>query len=241
MKVAATAAFAIAVQLAVMGAGMASGSEARAEGFISGGVPITVEWFDPPAGGVGPGLLLLHGADGLSRADVYHGAARFVAGAGYRVFFVHYLDRTGERRASFGTVQRNFPAWAETVQEAVTYVSTQPGVDPRRVGVIGFSLGGALGLTAAARDGRIKAFVNFFGFVPAGLASAGRLPPTLTLHGAADPIVPVQNAYTLDALLQARGVEHETVIYLGQGHGLFGEAQVDSARRAVAFLDRHLR
>ena len=232
-------AFALAVQLATAGAARAGGT--GAQGFSSGGVPITVERFDPPSGGTGPGVLLLHGADGLSRAEVYRGAARLVAGAGYRVFFVHYLDRTGERRASFGTIQQNYPAWAETVRGAVTYVSGQPGVDPRRVGVIGLSLGGALGMTTAAGDARVKALVNFFGFVPAGLAGAGRLPPTLTLHGAADAIVPVQNAYTLDALLKARGVEHETVVYPGQGHGLFGEAQLDSARRAVAFLDRHLR
>ena len=60
--------------------------------------------------------------------------------------------------------------------------------------------------------------------------------PTVICHGTDDPIVPVSNAYTLDELLTAQGVEHELIIFKNSGHGL--EADPDSTVRANdAFLE----
>ncbi len=81
--------------------------------------------------------------------------------------------------------------------------------------------------------------MSYFGFVPQGLGS-GRLAPTLVLHGAADRIVPVSNAYALQNLLQARGVSHEVQIYPGQGHGFTGAAEADASQRITAFFRRYL-
>src|SRR3954470_9415820 len=89
-------------------------------------------------------------------------------------------------------------------------------------------------------DERVRALVIDFGFVPTRFNPAGRLPPTLVLHGAADRVVPVSNAQALRTVLERRGIPHEVQIYLGQGHGLTGEAQADAARRMRAFLDRSL-
>ena len=209
--------------------------------YASGGAAITVERFEGAGPGPRPAVILLHGAEGLTRGDVYRFGARAVAQAGYHAFMPHYLDRTGERRASFATMRNHFPKWVATLHDAVGFVGVQPGVDPERIGVIGFSLGGAVGLAGAAEDPRIKAFVNYFGFVPPGLAErTRRLPPTLILHGADDPIVSVSNAGALETLLVRLKVPHEVRIYPGQGHGLAGEPAWDAASRAVGFLSRHL-
>jgi dienelactone hydrolase len=210
-------------------------------GFTNGGREIEVEWFPAAMGGRGPAVLLLHGADGLTFADGYRFAARVLAGAGYHVAFVHYLDRTGEQRVSYSTLRQNFPLWAGTIRDAMTWLAKQPSADPDRLGVVGISLGAALALEAGAADPRIKAIVDYFGPLPEGMAARNpRLPPTLILHGSADPIVPVANAHKIEKLLQQSGTPYEIKIYPGQGHAFFGPAQLDSANRAAEFLGRYL-
>src|SRR5262249_6492855 len=46
-------------------------------------------------------------------------------------------------------VAADFDAWTATVRDAVAYVRTLPNVDPGRVALVGFSLGGFLALTVA--------------------------------------------------------------------------------------------
>lgn len=189
----------------------------------------------------GAAVIMLHGADGLHGGTRYRSAARRLAAAGFQVFLVHYLDRTGERRASFATVFQNFPNWMATIHEALAFVAARPDVDADRIGVVGISLGAALGLAAASRQPGIAAFVSYFGPYPEGaLERRSKLPPTLILHGGADPIVPVANAQAIEALLRDQGSDVETKIYPGQGHGFHGAAERDATERALAFLHRHL-
>ena len=209
--------------------------------FRSGGKAIAVETFQAAGSSPRPAVLMLHGADGLSYNTQYRAGARNVAAAGYQVHLVHYLDRTGETRASFGTLFQNFMPWMGTVQDALAFASDHPGADPHRIGIIGISLGAALGLAVASTDGRVKALVNYFGPLPQGaIATTSRLPPTLVLHGAADPIVPVANAYAVESLLRQQNVPHEVKVYPGQGHGFRGAAENDASARSLAFLQRHL-
>ncbi len=209
--------------------------------FRSGGKAIAVETFQPAGPSPRPTLLMLHGADGLSYNTQYREGARGVAAAGYQVHLVHYLDRTGERRASFSTLFQNFTPWMDTVQDALDFAAGHPGADADRLGIIGISLGAALGLAVSSLDRRIKALVDYFGPLPQGaIATTSRLPPTLVLHGASDPIVPVANAYTVEALLRQQNVPHEVKVYPGQGHGFRGAAEEDATQRVLAFLKRHL-
>ena len=219
--------------------------ETRTESFTSGGVPIGVEWFEAAGAASAerrPAVLMLHGADGRNFVERYRVGARGLAQAGYHVVLLHYFDRTGDRWASLTTIFRNFLTWMGTLDDAVSWVGRRPRVDPQRIGLLGVSLGASLSIAAAAQDPRIKALVVYFGPMPDGAAEGiMRMPPTLILHGATDPIVPVSNAYALEELLKKRGVPHEIAVYPGQGHGFRGEAQADAARRVTAFLDRYLR
>ena len=211
---------------------------------MSGGSPISVEWFAASSARAepAPGLLLLHGADGLTFADGYRTAAHMLAGSGYHVGFAHYLDRTGDHRVSYSTLRQGFPLWAEAVRDGLSWLGERAEVDAARLGIVGISLGAALGMEVASRDNRVRALVDYLGPVPEGLAARRpRLPPTLILHGAQDPIVPVRHAYDLETLLKDTRTPHEIQVYQGQGHGFFGMAQFDSASRVSTFLDRHLK
>src|ERR1700712_5500137 len=122
------------------------------QSFTSGGHRIGVEWFAAPSGSAAwwstgtnsPAVLFLHGADGLSYAEGYHLAARAISASGYHVAFRHFLDRTGDRRVAYSRLRQDFPLWATTVQDAVSWLASQPGVDPDRLGIVGVSLGAAL-------------------------------------------------------------------------------------------------
>jgi len=209
--------------------------------FTSGGRTIAVETFQAPGSAPRPAVLMLHGADGLGYGTQYRDGARRVAAAGYQVHLVHYLDRTGEKRAAFATLFQNFMPWMETVRDALTFASGDPDADAGRIGIIGISLGAALGFAVSSTDRRVKTLVTYFGPLPQGaIAATSHLPPTLVLHGSADPIVPVANAYAMEALLRRQNVPHEVKVYPGQGHGFHGHADKDATQRALAFLSRHL-
>lgn len=70
----------------------------------------------------------------------------------------------------------------------------------------------------------------------------GRMAPTFTLHGTADPLVPVRQASRLDEVLKKFNVEHDMRIIEGMGHNV--NLQNEDVRKAVEdgikFLQRHL-
>ncbi len=213
------------------------GSETTAS-LTSQGASIAVDWFG--ASTPGPAVLMLHGADGLRFVDRYRAGARVLASGGVSVALVHYLDASGETRVGFSSLGRNFGRWVATVRDSLDWLAKRPGVDPARLGLVGISLGATLSLTVASDDERVRAIVDYFGPLPGTLANATHLPPTLILHGADDPIVGVDHARNLSALLKERGVRYERVIYPGQGHGFHGAASEDADRRALTFLAKHL-
>lgn len=213
--------------------------------FKSGGRTITVEWFPPvgvPDGEKAPAILLLHGAEGLALAVGYRAAARATAATGVGVGFVHYFERTGEKTASLDRMKSSFPPWSQTIRDALTWLGERPGIDRERLGIVGISLGAGLALhVAAAGETRIKAIVDFFGPISTGvLPKKPKLPPVLILHGLNDQIVPIVHARTLEAVLKNAGTPYEIKLYPAQGHGFFGTAQQDAARRSAAFLAKHL-
>jgi dienelactone hydrolase len=233
---------AAALALSLLG-GQGAAAESRTETFVSGGKPVTAEWFAASGskGAAAPAVLILHGADGMTVPERYRFGARALAAAGYHVVLVRYFERTGGKgRADWARLREDAPLWIKTVRDAVGHVARQPGVDSGRIAVVGFSLGASLALAAAGEDTRIKAVVDVFGPVPSGAEKAAHTPRVLILHGARDRVVPVEHAHRLEALLKSRGVPHEVTIYPDQGHGFFGSAQIDAASRILNFLNRHL-
>lgn len=238
--------FAIASLMSSTFAAMAAATSGETHpSFDSGGKTITVEWFPPAgiaAGKKAPAILMLHGAEGLTLAPGYRVAARATAATGIGVAFVHYFDRTGDTIVSLDRIKKSFPPWSRTIRDALTWLGEQKEVDKDRLGIVGVSLGAALALHVAANgEGRIKAIVDFFGPISAGiLPKKPKLPPVLILHGLADPIVPIVHARTLEALLKQAGTPYEIKLYPSQGHGFVGMAQTDAALRSGAFLAKHL-
>jgi dipeptidyl aminopeptidase/acylaminoacyl peptidase len=124
---------------------------------------------------------------------------------------------------------------------AIDYVFARDDIDPDRVGLYGMSLGGTIGLAAAAEDERIASicslatFSTWEGvagdFVPVlgpwlisdgrnAMESAAMLGdrPLLLIHGTADRIVSYRHAPLIRDSAEAAGVEVELLTIDGAGH-----------------------
>ncbi|HWV48709.1 MAG TPA: prolyl oligopeptidase family serine peptidase, partial [Microbacterium sp.] len=63
--------------------------------------------------------------------------------------------------------------------------------------------------------------------------------PVLLLQGADDPVVPPSQSEAIRDALAARGIDHEYVVYSGEGHGFrSAETIVDALERELNFLGR---
>jgi carboxymethylenebutenolidase len=232
-----------------VGLAMISGQAARVAvvestgSFVSQGKTIGVEKFEPKEGGKHPAILILHGAGGMEiGGPEFREFARELARRGYVAQIVHYFDRTGTRRADGPAIGRSFSSWMLTIGDALTEVSKQSNVDPGRIGLLGFSLGSYLSLSVASQDRRVSAVVEYFGGLPDPFTwNLKRFPPTLILHGDADPVVPVAEARKLERLFREKNLPFEIRVYAGQGHRFTGEDDKDAYLRSLAFFDKHVR
>lgn len=208
--------------------------------FDSGGKAVRLDGYFPDSTSKLPAVLALYGSGG--GVEGMNRPAEMLAEQGFAVFVLHYFDRTDTTQATDkATIFRHFPAWGKTVWDAVGRIADHPSVDPERIGLLGFSLGAYLALSVASVDSRVKVVVEFFGGFPKEMKFfMRRMCPTLILHGEADPIIPVAEAYDLEALLQKKNVAYEMKIYPGVGHSFDNETWRDAGMRSLRFLRKYL-
>lgn len=125
-----------------------------------------------------------------------------------------------------------------------------PGPEPLRVAAI-VNWYGITDVADLLDGANMRAYaVEWFGSLPDRVEIARRVspltyvrrdvPPVLTIHGDADPVVPYAHAAQLHAALQKAGASSELVTIPKGGHGNFPRAEQLRAVEAVrAFLARH--
>lgn len=210
--------------------------------YVSGGKNIGIVLYSPSRPGRYPAIVILHGSNGPV-SDFVGGYAQQLADQGFVIALIHYFDRTNTTPyPSFSLMEKNFPAWTQTIRDGISYLNQNPRVEKDSIGLLGVSLGGFLSTAVSSADPRVKAVVNVSGGIPpAVIKDAKKMAPTLILHGDADRTVPVEQAYDLESVLKRTGTPYEIEIYPGEGHMFHGDAQFDAMTRALGFLDSHLR
>jgi dienelactone hydrolase len=210
--------------------------------FVSGGKTIAIDCFIPTIDQGPtrfPAIIALHGSGGGH--DTLAETARPLAEQGFCVYVPHYFDRTGTVEAEMPKMFLNFPLWMKTLWDVVSLAAQQPAVDGGKIGVLGFSLGAYLALSLASIDARVQAVAEYFGGLPREIRPfMRRLPPTLILHGDADTVVPVAEAYSLQKALEDRKVPYDIEIYPGEGHNFTAEARAKADARMQAFFGKYL-
>lgn len=203
----------------------------------------------PETKGLYPSVLILHGSDGWNPA--YLSLAKALSDSGFVALTIDLYAETGPPNLEDITLI-DWPQRMETVRNAVTILRSHPSSKDQPVGIIGFSRGAHLAISVANQIPGISAVIDFFGAGGYGdslKSQSMNFPPLLILHGDADTIVPVSNAYALQEAVLANGGEVEMYIYPHAGHafnapwfpGYSETAAKDSYIKSILFLNKWLK
>jgi dienelactone hydrolase len=213
--------------------------------FASGGRPVPAELCR--RNGERAVVLVLHGCGGFGTLD--HKLAAQLPDHGYATLYVDFYAQTpSPTKSGFcgGAGDRGgpdpFPVWVREVRDAAASLRRTPWVDPRRVGVVAWSLGGGVALGATVSRGRPFDATVLFSSFSHGLAAATArgFPPTLVLSGGSHDAVPVSEAVALHDALVAAHVPTQLHVYPNGTHQWPNAQFRTGLAWTVAFLKKHL-
>jgi pimeloyl-ACP methyl ester carboxylesterase len=128
-----------------------------------------------PEGAKLPTVIWLHGNSyPLGYMWVYHNDLHPVLAlvrAGYAVL-AYDQSGFGSRQSEAGPFYERYPHWSqmgrlvEDARAAIDALEKDPLVDPKRISLFGFSMGGTVALYTAALDSRVQSVVSVCGFTP---------------------------------------------------------------------------
>jgi dienelactone hydrolase len=224
------------------------------EEFPSGGAgtKIAIEMRLPNGSGTHPAVLVLHGTYGLELpfGPAIESFADALVAKRIGAAIPRYFDTTGTTPGPGvgpSDILTNLPAWRRACADALAFLAAHSRIDPGRLGLLGFSLGGHLSLDlgmAPPPSIKPKCVVDFFGPTLGMDGTWPALPPVLIHHGDKDTDVPLAHSDNLVQHLKRAGKiegrDYTLIKYPGQGHGFAGSALSDSRDATVKFFERYL-
>jgi dienelactone hydrolase len=220
--------------------------------YTSGGRPVPAELCRPAhAEGATPAVLVLHGCGGFGSLDgsLVHALPR----AGIATLYVDYFAQTppaGHRGycGAGGDAPNVFTTWHREVIDGAAALRRTRGIDPHRVGVVGWSLGGGVALDAAASPAEpghaprpFDAMVIYSSYAEGPvLTQARRLPPTMLLSAGTTDAVPMSGAIALHRALEEAHVPTRLHIWPHGKHSWPGPQGAQGLRWTTRFLHRYL-
>jgi carboxymethylenebutenolidase len=207
-----------------------------------------------PASGNGPGIIVIQEWWGL--IDQIKGTADMFARQGFNAlapdFYHGKSARIGEPDAAVKLMMElDIQQAAKDARGAAQYLASHPRTGSKRVGVIGFCMGGMLALmTGTVAPDLIGAVVDCYGVPPRAKPDYAKLKGigVLGMFGGKDEGV-MTALPTLEADLKAAGVSFEKVVYPEADHAFLNEQRTDVYRandakdawpKITSFLERHL-
>lgn len=207
--------------------------------FESRGRPVQAHLYSPGGEPNGSGVVLLHGARGLSAdAEAFDPHAIQLASRGWHVLVPNYYDaEPGRARRT----ARDMRLWRGAAVDGASFLGGRPGMDPERVALWGYSLGGFLAGEAAMESNGVAAAVSVAGGLDVGEAGrGGRAVPLLLIHARRDPVISPLSTRRWGDGLRTRGALVEVQALDWDGHGFNRPTWCAIFGRTRAFLDRAL-
>lgn len=132
---------------------------------------------------------------------------------------------------------------------AAHYLRSLPEVSPKKVGVVGWCMGGGLAFAVAHATNDFSAAVGFYGRPPGDEETARINCPVMGLFGEKDGGIPPQVAEAFRASLAKHSKTHAVHVYPGAPHAFFNDsrphiykadAAQDAWRRTLDWFAQHL-
>ncbi len=180
--------------------------------------------YDDSVSGKQPGVLMIHDRSGFSEGTLSDAA--MIAKLGYVVFAEDMFGKgvvpktVPEMMDTIAIYDTNRPLMRERALAGFEVLKSQPMVDPARLAAVGYCFGGTTGVELVETGAPLVGFISVHGafknFTPEGAKNIkGRV---LILHGAEDPVAPLEEVNTLVSQLRAAKVNFEVNIYSGAAH-----------------------
>jgi dienelactone hydrolase len=165
---------------------------------------LVASYFEPADGARHPAIIVLNGSDGGLQRDT----AALLARHGFCTLAVAYFGI-----GSLPRVLSDIPI--ESVERAVNFLRTMPGVDASKIGVVGFSKGAELALVSASHFSSIRAVVAYApsSAVFEGLGSSAKATSSWTFGGRELPFANGEVPAAVQQQLDAATAAHQPVSY----------------------------
>jgi dienelactone hydrolase len=193
--------------------------------------------YDDAVAGKRPGVLLAHSRSGMSETTLKD--AVMIAKLGYVVFAEDIFGKdvlpktVPEMQEQTAIYNKDRPLMRARATAGFDALKANPMVDPAKIAVIGYCFGGTVAVefaeTGAPIVGMVSVHGSFRNFTPEAAKNIkGRV---LILHGAEDPVAPLEEVNTLISHLRAAKVDWQLEVYSGSQHA-FTNPQNASEERA---------
>lgn len=176
----------------------------------------------PDGSGPHPGVVVIHEVYGLN--DQIKEICRRFADAGYAALAVDlFTDRNRTvcmTRYMAGMLLGSVNRYGVSdLKTALTFLAKNRDIDAKRLGAIGFCMGGSFAIAWACTDSRLKAIAPFYAVNPRPLDVVSRLCPVVGSYPEKD--FTANAGRKLDQVLDAYDITHDIKIYPGGEHSFF--------------------
>jgi len=177
--------------------------------------------YTPPGKGPFPAIVVIQEWWGLN--DWVKEQASKLADQGYLALAVDlYRGKVATTPEEAHELSRGLPhdRADRDLLAAADYLRSQKNVDPKRVGSIGWCMGGGYSLDLALNDPKLKATVINYGHLATDETSLRKIDAAiLGIFGGQDKGIPVADVNNFESRLKALGKTADTHVFPDAGHG----------------------
>ncbi|MGA7613867.1 MAG: dienelactone hydrolase family protein [Thermoanaerobaculia bacterium] len=201
----------------------------------------------PEGAGIHPAIIVIHEWWGLT--DWIRDDADRFARNGYVALAVDlYRGKSTSDPAEAHELMRGLPEDRANADltAAFEYLAKRPDVDPKRIGVIGWCMGGGYALSFAVSEPKLAAVVVNYGRLITDPSTIEKLKmPLMGNFGAKDRGITPADVEQFHRTLEKELIPHDIRIYDGAGHAFMnpsnqGGFRADDAKDAWERIDRFL-
>ena len=195
-------------------------ADGKSVSYKSGDETVQGILYTPPGKGPFPALIVIHEWWGLN--DWVKDQASKLAGQGYEALAIDlYREKVATTPEMAHELMRGVPddRAKRDLHAAFEFLESQPNVNKKRIGAIGWCMGGGYALDVALDEPTLAADVINYGHLVTDPAEIKKIDaPILGLFGAQDQGITPDDVHKFEAAMKQQGKKIEIKIYEDAGH-----------------------